>query len=147
MEQRSDFQIARLTDAECALLNANLLAFNSARVPLTQDPPFIHLNFGLRDDAGTLLAGIIATIYCWRCVCIESLWVDAHFRRKGYGSRLLRRVEDEAKDRNCTLIHLDTFEFQSKEFYLAHGYGVFGVLDDCPPGHTRIYLKKTLSTL
>jgi hypothetical protein len=42
------------------------------------------------------------------------------------------------------LSHLDTFDWQTKEFYLKHGYEVFGVLDDCPPGHKRYYMKKVL---
>ena len=42
------------------------------------------------------------------------------------------------------LIHLDTFDFQAKDFYLKHGYEVFGVLDDCPKGHKRYYMKKVL---
>jgi len=32
----------------------------------------------------------------------------------------------------------------SKDFYLKHGYEIFGVLDNCPKGHKRYYLKKTL---
>jgi GNAT superfamily N-acetyltransferase len=68
-------------------------------------------------------------MYCWRTVQIESLWVDPRYRSKGYGSTLLRKVEEEAHKRGCSLIHLDTFDFQAKDFYLAHAYEVFGVLD------------------
>ena len=42
------------------------------------------------------------------------------------------------------LIHLDTCDFQSKDFYLKQGYEIFGVLDNCPKGHKRYYLKKML---
>ena len=34
-----------------------------------------------------------------------------------------------------------------KEFYEKQGYEVFGVLEDCPKGHCRYYLKKVISTL
>ena len=34
--------------------------------------------------------------------------------------------------------------FQAKDFYIKHGYEVFGVLDDCPKGHKRYYMKKVL---
>lgn len=30
------------------------------------------------------------------------------------------------------------------ELNLKHGYEVFGVLDECPEGHERYFLKKTL---
>ena len=48
------------------------------------------------------------------------------------------------KKLGATLAHLDTFDFQAKDFYLKHGYEVFGILDDCPKGHKRYYMKKVL---
>jgi hypothetical protein len=42
--------------------------------------------------------------------------------------------------------HLDTFDFQAEAFYLKGGYEMFGILDDCPPGHKRFFLRKTLVT-
>jgi hypothetical protein len=38
--------------------------------------------------------------------------------------------------------HLNTFDWQAKAFYEKPGYVIFGVLEDCPRGHTRHYLKK-----
>ena len=60
------------------------------------------------------------------------------------GSLLLERVEKEAQAMGVSLSHLDTFDFQAKDFYLKHGYEIFGVLENCPPGHNRFYLKKSL---
>jgi hypothetical protein len=42
-------------------------------------------------------------------------------------------------------LHLDTFDFQAKDFYVKHGYEVFGVLEDCPEGHVRYFMKKICS--
>lgn len=42
----------------------------------------------------------------------------------------------------CKLIHLDTFDFQAKDFYMKHEYEIFGILDDCPIEHKRYYMKK-----
>jgi hypothetical protein len=60
------------------------------------------------------------------------------------GTILLNKVEEKAKQLGATLSHLDTFDFQAKDFYLKHGYEVFGVLDDCPKDHKRYYMKKVL---
>jgi hypothetical protein len=38
--------------------------------------------------------------------------------------------------------HLDTFDWQAKEFYEHLGYEVFGILENCPRGHNRYYMKK-----
>jgi len=41
-------------------------------------------------------------------------------------------------------IILDTFDFQAKDFYTKQGYEVFGILDNCPEGHKRYYMKKNI---
>jgi GNAT superfamily N-acetyltransferase len=68
----------------------------------------------------------------------------AGYRGKKLGSALLDAIENEARKHNVHLIHLDTFDFQAKEFYEKKGYEVFGVLEDCPAKHCRYYLKRVL---
>lgn len=34
-----------------------------------------------------------------------------------------------------------------KDFYIKHGYEVFGVLDDCPKGHKRYFFNKIFNSL
>jgi hypothetical protein len=41
-------------------------------------------------------------------------------------------------------VWLDTFSFQAREFHERLGYTVFGTITDCPPGHSRFFLKKAL---
>jgi GNAT superfamily N-acetyltransferase len=139
--------ITDLTSDEHAFINAKILEFNRARAPFTQDAPFVVLAYGMKDRDGVLIGGILAVLYCWQCLSVESLWVDERYHRRGYGTALMRRMEAEARDRGCGLMHLDTFDFQAKEFYVKLGYDVFGVLTDCPPGHERYYLKKDLKVL
>lgn len=86
-------------------------------------------------------------MYGWNVAYIDTLCVDEAYRGKGVGARLLSEIEESAKAKGCYLIHLDTFDFQAKAFYEKQGYITFGVLDDCPKGHCRYYLKKALSTL
>lgn len=72
---------------------------------------------------------------------IACLW-DAY--GLDFGSLLLARVEENAKECGAHLVHLDTFDVQAKDFHLKNGYEVFGVLDDCPKGHKSYYVKKVL---
>ena len=60
------------------------------------------------------------------------------------GSKLLREVESEIREKGCTIIHLDTFDWQARGFYEKNGYSVFGTLEDCPKGHCSYYMKKVL---
>ena len=83
-------------------------------------------------------------MYCWNVVYVDTLWVDPNYRERKIGKSLLKNVETEAKSNGAKLIHLDTFDFQAKEFYKKQGYVVFGKLDDCPENHCRYFMKKLL---
>ena len=120
-----------------------LIKFNAEQVPFTQSEPFINLNYKIEED-GELIAGIVGCLYCWGCLHISILFVNESHRGKGYGRKLLSKIESEAKSRACNIIHLDTFDFQAKDFYLQEGYELFGELENCPKNHTHFYLKKEI---
>lgn len=139
-----DIIIEVSTRDEYNLVDDMIIEFNSSKVPFTQEPTFIPINRVIKDINGYVVAGINSEIYCWNCLSIDILWVKEECRMQGYGSILLNEVERIAKEKGCNLIHLDTFDFQSKDFYIKQGYDVFGILEDCPAGHKRYYLKKSL---
>jgi GNAT superfamily N-acetyltransferase len=74
---------------------------------------------------------------------VELLFVPESLRRGGLGRRLMRDAEEEAVRRGCRGAWLDTFSFQARGFYERLGYAAFGFIEDYPPGHSRIFLKKT----
>jgi GNAT superfamily N-acetyltransferase len=98
----------------------------------------------LRDDAGDYVGGLWGRT-AWRWLFVELLFVPEPLRRSGLGRDLMRRAEAEAAKRGCHSVWLDTFSFQARGFYEKLGYSVFGRLADFPPGHTRFFLRKTLS--
>jgi GNAT superfamily N-acetyltransferase len=98
----------------------------------------------LRDEAGKIVGGLAGETY-WGWLHVDALWVDQAVRGQDYGSQLLELAEQEARQRGCMGAHLDTMSFQAQPFYEKHGYTVWGVLDDLPEGHRRIYMKKKLS--
>jgi len=101
------------------------------------------LNVLLRAVDGSVCGGLLGETY-WGWLHIDILWVDDAARSQGYGSHLLELAEDEARRRGCHAIHLDTMSFQARPFYETHGYTVFGILNDLPAGHSRIFLEKVL---
>ena len=137
------FDIIPATIQEANVVNAKLAEYNNSQVPFTQKESPILKNFIIKDNE-EIIAGIKAEIYHWGILYIDVLYVDERYRGKGLGSALLKKVENEGKQAGATLIHFDTFDFQAKDFYLKHGYEIFGVLEDCPKGHKRYYLKKNL---
>lgn len=121
-----------------------LVEYNLSQVPKTQKIDFVNIGRKIVDESNHIVAGCLAKMYCWNVIYIDILWVDERYRKHGFGSQLLKEIEKIALEEDCTLIHLDTFDFQAKDFYLKHGYEVFGTLEDCPEGHCRYYLKKKL---
>jgi GNAT superfamily N-acetyltransferase len=96
-----------------------------------------------RDDAGRVKAGLRARS-SWNWLFVDWLWVAEPHRRRGLGSQLLLRAEAIARERGCVGAYLDTFSFQAPAFYLRYGYEEFGRLEGLPPGHARIWFRKSL---
>ncbi|MCM1165116.1 MAG: GNAT family N-acetyltransferase [Lachnospiraceae bacterium] len=113
-------------------------------VPELRQNKHFDINKKITDEDGNIIAGCVANGWWWKAVYVDTLWVSEEYRRKGLGSILLGTVERIAAENGCTLIHLDTFDFQAKDFYIKQGYEVFGVLENSPEGHCRYYLKKNL---
>lgn len=129
---------------EREFIESKLIAFNNSRVPFLQEDPFLPISYIIKENE-QIIAGINAMLYCWNCLYVDILWIDEKYRNHTYGTMLLDKVENEAKAAGSHLVHLDTFDFQAKDFYLKHGYTIFGTLEDCPlPGRKRYYLQKKL---
>lgn len=133
------------TREEAAVVDNHIVTFNNKQVAFTQKTnPFVSQNYVIKNDANEIIAGVNALIYCWGILYIDVLFVDENHRGNGLGKTLLQKVEAQAKAMGAALVHLDSFDFQNKDFYVRQGYVVFGTLEDCPSGHTRFYLKKSL---
>ena len=132
------------THEEVNYIDQSLMAYNHSREPFLQTNPFIPVNRCLKNENGEVIAGVLATLVCWHVLYVDVLWVDPRYRRQGYGSQLLAEAEKVAKALGGYLVHLSTFYFQAKAFYLMCGYEIFGVLEDCPRGHLEYFLKKKL---
>lgn len=120
-----------------------IVEYNLTKVPLKQEETFTSLSKVIEID-NEIVGGIVSRMYCWNCLYIDTLWVKEEYRNNGFGKVLLKEIERIAKEKGCYLIHLDTFTFQAKDFYIKYGYEIFGVLDDCPKGFKRYFLKKNI---
>lgn len=97
----------------------------------------------VRDD-DAVLGGMWGNTYSgW--LQVELLFVPETLRGRGLGSRLLAVAEQEAVRRGCHAAWLETVSFLDPSFYERRGYRIFAELDDYPPGHKRLFLRRSLA--
>ncbi|MEM9509669.1 MAG: GNAT family N-acetyltransferase, partial [Cyanobacteria bacterium P01_E01_bin.35] len=94
-----------------------------------------------------LVGGLISYIDWGRWLYIDTIWVNANYRKKGIGQYLVTSAEQKAKNKGIKRARLCTFDFQALPFYRKLDYKVYGKLEDFPEGHTLYYLKKKLFEL
>lgn len=99
--------------------------------------------FFIRNEQEEIVAGISG--WTWAHACeIRTLWVHHNLRGQGYGKSLLASAEQEALDRGCQVILINSYSFQAPEFYQKSGYTLECQLSNFPPGHQLHYLVKRL---
>ncbi len=122
-----------------------LVSFNSEFTAIPPNEYVIPLNFHIKTMDNTIIAGINAFMLAKSTVFVSILWVDKQHRGYDYGSQLLQYVETAAKALGAAMIHLDTFDFQARGFYIKCGYEEFACLENSPAlGNKRFYMKKIL---
>jgi GNAT superfamily N-acetyltransferase len=122
-------------------VDARLGDYNEA---FLRDARYDYFGIFVRDADNEIRAGLIGSLYGdW--LFTNLLWVRVELRGRGIGRHMLEEAEARAVAFGCHWAWIDTFSFQAPEFYKKLGYQEFARLDDYPPGHNRIYLKKQLA--
>jgi GNAT superfamily N-acetyltransferase len=120
-----------------------LIVFNNSRASQPED--YRPLVIILSDpEAGGILGGLWGETN-FAHLHVDLLFVPETLRRTGLGRQMLLQAEQEALARGCRGAWLDTYSFQARGFYERLGYAVFGVLDDYPPGQSRIFMRKAFA--
>lgn len=130
------------TEDDRKFVSEKLFQYNLDKLQLKDYTKSENIYIVAKNEAGERTGGIFATFF-WKDVSfLHLLWVHEKYRGQNIGSQLLHKLETALIERECKLLHLDTFDFQAPEFYKKKGYEVFGELKDCPAGHTRYYFCK-----
>ena len=125
----------------CQVILDGLRAFNAAHLGRSATP--VPLTVFVRDDAGVVQGGLMGH-YLWEWLYVDKFWLSDEARGMGLGRDVMAQAEAWAVALGARWSHLNTLDFQALAFYERHGYAVFGVLEDYPPGGKRYYLRKTL---
>ncbi|MFR9777111.1 GNAT family N-acetyltransferase [Micromonospora sp. MS34] len=127
-------------DDLAARIDRELTAFNNAATGADDEA---DLTVRVVDPDGELVAGLTGWTWGGRAG-INTVWVRDDRRRAGWGGRLLRAAEEEARQRGCTEISVASFSFQAPAFYRRHGYTDTGIRDGVPGGHVDHHFWKSL---
>ncbi len=76
---------------------------------------------------------------------VEFLWLEEPWRGLDLGSQIMQAIEQQAAQRDCKQLFLDTYNFQAIGFYQKLGYEVVGKIENFPTPYTHYFLKKDLS--
>ncbi|WP_420643748.1 GNAT family N-acetyltransferase [Candidatus Leptofilum sp.] len=123
------------------VIGEGLRRHNEQFAPASDDRLFAVF---LHGENGHILGGVIAKAgRGW--LKIGSLWVNEALRGQGYGRQLIETAENEGVRLGCHSSYLDTFSFQTPQFYTKCGYEIFGTLEAFPDEHTRFFMRKSLA--
>ncbi|UVI32742.1 GNAT family N-acetyltransferase [Paenibacillus spongiae] len=135
--------ISRSTHEESSYVRNKLIEFNARHVPDDLQNNYQEINLVMKNEQDEIVGGL-NSVFCWDWIEVDILWVDESYRGRDYGTRLLKEIEEIAKDKKCTFIKLNTFSFQAPDFYKKQGYRIIGLIEDAPRGHTHYYFKKEI---
>lgn len=117
-----------------------LRSYNLSKREKSEDIP---LGVYYEDEAGKKLAGLTGeTFGNW--LCIKYLFVSENLRNQGIGSKIMAAAENEARNRGCKYVFVDTFSFQAPAFYEKSGYSCVFSLTNYPYAEERHYYVKEL---
>jgi ribosomal protein S18 acetylase RimI-like enzyme len=126
--------------ADAAVVDAGLGAANDAAAPLHQVQPLAAF---VREADGAVIGGAVGRT--WGTCCeLQQLWVDAAWRRRGLGARLVRAFEQRAQQRGCVTFYLETFSFQAPSLYRGLGYEERLAIGGFAPGIRKFTMVREL---
>jgi len=85
--------------------------------------PIESYAFYIRDENNTIIGGSSGIMY-YGCLYIDQLWLAEKIRRQGYGTQLMARTEQLAKQQGCSFATVNTMDWEAFEFYKKLGYAI-----------------------
>lgn len=122
-------------------LNSYNNVFSAAHVKSRREGFFKYFDIRLEDEK---MGGVIGTIY-WNIMEIDDFYISEAHRGKGIGKHLLFKVLDVAHEMKLNYILINTFGYQSKEFFYQFGFRVIGEIPDYPPGESCFIMRHVLN--
>ena len=129
------------SDKEISDIYNGLSAFNEPYFP---DLDETSLGYFYRNEDGGVLGGAVGKLI-FTAFHLKYFWLSEPLRGLGYGTQVLKLMEQEAIKRGAINMFLDTYSFQAPEFYKSAGFQEVGRFTDYPKaGVDNIFYQKAL---
>jgi GNAT superfamily N-acetyltransferase len=125
-----------------ALISDGLDQFNVDATGMADRKPLAVL--AVDPESKTVLGGLTGRTSLGM-LFIDVFYLPETLRGHGLGRQLLAAAEEEGRRRGCKSAVLYTISFQAPDFYVKHGWTIFGEIPCDPPGTRRIFLSKDLT--
>ena len=125
-------------DSEVQSIKDELKIFNDK---IVGSDNFMPIHIIVKNNMNEIIGGLIGGTY-WEWLYIDRFWIHENYRKQGIGTKIIKLVEEEAKNRGCKNGHLDTHDFQAVNFYKKQGYKIRCKLKDLPKGHFKFLMTK-----
>lgn len=100
--------------------------------------------FFVRNTHGQIIAGCNGSVI-FGSIYTDQLWVDTHYRYKGFGKQLMNAVHEYGKKSGCCMATVSTMSFQkAQDFYIKLGYKVDFTRSGYTQGSSCLFLRKNL---
>ncbi|WCR55988.1 GNAT family N-acetyltransferase [Rickettsia asembonensis] len=103
----------------------------------------IPFSFVCLDKKKNFIAGISGVSF-YGALFVDVIGVSENFREKRYGTLLMEKAENLAKERNYKFIYLITMDFEAKPFYEKLGYKIEFAMHGYKKDSIMYYLRKNL---
>ena len=133
-------KIIDLNEAQLESVEEGLSAYDEGFITCKMDGT---IQIGIEED-GRIVAGLDACVTAFRILYVSTMFVEETYRRKGYGTRLIREMENRAREMGVNTIRLDTFSWQGKEFYEALDYKIVGSYVNSDDGYAEYFFLKRI---
>jgi GNAT superfamily N-acetyltransferase len=115
-------------------------AFNQPYTGNITTQPFA---LSIRDGKSKIIAGIYGFTF-YDHARVEYTWVEESYRQQGLGRKLFEKLDEFCRSKGCSVIQLDTLDFQSPAFYEKMGYEYIGTVSEWINKHDCYFMRKIL---
>lgn len=126
-------------EEEMALLNG----INEESYNAKQLSPITAFSYFIKNGQGKVLAGVKGVTY-YGCLYVDTLWVAADFRHKGWGTKLMAASEELGKQRSCRFSTVATMDWEALPFYQKLGYQIEYIREGYDKNSKMYVLRKNL---